>query len=257
MVNKQPKRIAALQRAMTVLEAIGAADGGMRLQDLAQAAGLTAGAVHHIVDTLAADGYVVRTTKPVRYHLGPALYTLLARRGQRRLISVCSEEMIVLQKELGRGNVSFCEAVGQELLLSRQVTAERPELVREPERSVLPPYTSAASVVHLAWWPEERAASYRELRPFSVYGSGLWKTETAWRKVLAQVRKQGYVDLPLAETHFLRIGVPVLRPDGALAASLTISVHGVEDLEDWRQKLIAVGLATTQRIQQRLKDDQR
>lgn len=247
-----PKRIQSLQNAMRVVAAIAGSDDGMRLQDLAAAVGLTAGAVHHIVDTLAADGWVERIEQPVRYRLGHALPALVARQGGRRLARAVDAEMEDLLRRLGGGSLSYCEAAGMEILIIRAADAAHGGRVAPVAGSVLQPYTSAASVVHLAWWPAERAQAYRELRPFEAHGLPLWGSAERFAAALAAARREGFVDLPLADPALLRIGVPVLDAAGALHASLTITMRGDGAA---RARVVAEGLAATRAIQRRLQGD--
>lgn len=248
-----PKRIQSLQHAMRVIAAVAASEDGMRLQDLAATVGLTPGAVHHIVDTLAADGWLVRVPQPVRYRLGHALPAMVARQAGRHLLRVVDAEMAALLQRLPGASLSYCEAAGHEILITR--SSDALGRIGPVTGTVLPPYTSAASVVHLAWWPAERTDAYRQLRPFEVHGLPLWRSADRFARTLATVREQGFIDLPLADQAALRIGVPVLDAAGALAASLTISMHDLDKTEAMRLRAIAEGRAATRNIQTALKGD--
>lgn len=248
-----PKRIQSLQNAMRVIAAVAASNDGMRLQDLAAAVGLTPGAVHHIVDTLAAEGWLVRAAQPVRYRLGHALPAMVARQGGRQLARIIDAEMVALQRRIGTCSVSCCESAGLEILLTRSTDAAHSGTVTPVTGTVLPPYTSAASVIHLAWWPAERAQAYRDLRPFEVHGLPLWGAAERFVAALACARDQDHVDLPLSD-HALRIGVPVLDGGGALAASLTVSVGRVDDQSE-RSRIIVEARSATTRIQHALQGD--
>lgn len=230
---------------MAVVEAIAASEDGMRLQDLARSVGLTAGAVHHIVDTLVAGGWLERGTQPVRYRLGQGLVGIAHRQGRRRMTAVIDAAMIELLAASGGESVSCCEASGNEILLTRAVRGDRPATVVPVVGTVLPPYTSAASVVHLACWPEERAAGYRELRPFEVHAGQMWKGRDAFEAAVAGVRRAGHVDLPLAERTSLRIGFPVFAAAGNLVASLTVTAIQVADPAAARERIVAAGLRAT------------
>ena len=89
-----PKRIQSLQHAMTVIELIAASEDGLRLLDLAQQVGLSSSAVHHIVDTLCAQGWLVRVERPIRYRLGSVLLDLPGRQQQRQRSVVIDAAMI-------------------------------------------------------------------------------------------------------------------------------------------------------------------
>lgn len=225
----EPKRIQAVQRAMAVVEAVAASDDGMRLQDLARVVGMSPAAIHHILATLAGSGWVERADRPIRYRLGAGLAQLADRPRRGRLRALVDAALVALQRDLGCSAVCVCEAVGLEVLLTRQVAADRPGQVEELSGSVLPPYTSAASLVHLAFWPEERVQAYREQRPFEVHGAGLWGSAAAFWDEVAQVRRRGWGLLPLAEAGSLRMGVPIRGAGGGLLASFTLSHPAVGD----------------------------
>jgi DNA-binding IclR family transcriptional regulator len=248
MVNK-PKRIQALQRGMAVLEAIAASPDGMRLQDIAAVVGITPGAIHHIVDTFVADGYVTRGERPVVYRLGPALIALTTRDRKRSLDHTINAELLQLAKRLPSANVVYCESVGWEFRMMRQVDRRRRDTVEALAEAILPPYTSAASLIHAAWWPHERLSEFILQRPFATYGTALWGSREHFEKKLLEIRKQGYVDLPLDNAAGSeRIGVPVLRGDGALVGSITLSA--VQNARgDIKRALIREGRAATKNIQ--------
>ncbi|MBN1670187.1 MAG: helix-turn-helix domain-containing protein [Kiritimatiellae bacterium] len=219
----EAKRIQALTRGMDVLELLAESDDGMRLQDIAKELGGKPPAVHHLLSTLVAGGYVERAERPVRYRLGSGLLDLVGRQVRRRLVRRAGEIMLGLQAELGAVSISFCEARGDGLVVSQQMSVRRPGHVQRDVASPLPPYTSLASIVHLAFWPEERAQRYREQHPFDVYGSGLWHSAAAFEAVVDKTRAEGYVRLPLEAGAKVRlIGLPVFSATDEFVASLTI-----------------------------------
>jgi DNA-binding IclR family transcriptional regulator len=248
----EPKRIQSLQHAMTVVEAIAASEDGLRLLDLAQQAGLSSSAVHHIVDTLCAQGWLVREAQPIRYRLGPVLLGLSGHQRQRQRTAIIDAAMIELLQRSGADSVNLCEAAGLEMLLTRCVRADRPDEVTPVSGSVLQPYTSAASLVHLAYWPAERSQTFCELRPFEVHAGTMWPSRAGFDAALAQTRSENCADLPLNDPHALRLGVPVFDADGALIASLTITVHKALDPTAMRARCIAEGRRITAAIRTQL-----
>jgi DNA-binding IclR family transcriptional regulator len=255
MVNQktsEPKRIQSLQHAMTVVEAIAASEDGLRLLDLAQQVGLSSSAVHHIVVTLSAQGWLVRDAQPIRYRLGPVLLGLPGRQLHRQRCVVIDAAMIDLLQRSGADSVNLCEATGLEMLLTRTVRADRPDEVTPVSGSVLQPYTSAASLVHLAFWPAERSQTFREQRPFEVHAGTMWPSRAGFDDALARTRSAGCADLPLNDPLALRLGVPVFDAVGALIASLTITVHKTADPVAMRTRCIAAGCRTTAAIRAQL-----
>lgn len=248
MVNKHPKRIQSVQRAIALVEAIAASDDGMRLQDLARSIGVTAGAAHHLVDTLAASGWVARSAEPVRYRLGPALAELNGRHQQRRLMTAIEAGMRDLHRRLAVCSISLCEAVGSELVLSRAIAHDAGSAVIETRGTVLPAYTSAASLIHLAFWDAERAGTYRAQHSFTEHGAAMWGTPERFDAALRTVRRGGFAELPVRQSEALRLGVPIFAPGGGLAASFTITVHEGEVDAALRQRCIDESLAAAHRI---------
>lgn len=252
MANTQPKRIQSLQHAMTIVEAIAASDDGLRLLDLAQQVGMSSSAVHHIVDTLAAGGWLVRAEQPIRYRLGPVMVGLAGRQLRHQRTVIIDAAMLELLQRSGADSISLCEATGHELLLTRAAHADRPDEVTPVSGSVLQPYTSAASLVHLAYWPAERTQTFREQRPFEVHAGAMWSSRAGFDAALARARSEGCADLPLQDPQALRLGVPILDAGGALIASLTITVHKAADPAAMRARCIAEGRRTTAGIRARL-----
>jgi DNA-binding IclR family transcriptional regulator len=244
----EPKRIQAVQRAMAAVEAIARSDDGLRLQDLARVVGLSPSAVHHILHTLAEGGWVERQEKPIRYRLGAGLTQLADRPRRGRLRVLVDRALVALQRDLACSAVCVCEAVGLEVLLTRQATADRPGQIEELVGSVLPPYTSAASLIHLSFWPEERVQAYREQRPFELYGAALWGSAEAFWAEAAAVRRRGWGMLPLSDPAALRLGVPIQGPGGGLLASFTLSQAGVADRAATARRLAQAAMAAATAI---------
>ena len=66
----------SLLRAMDVLELVGQADRGMTLAEVCSGLDMKPSTVHNILRTLAARDYLERTTSPVRFRLGSAVFRL-------------------------------------------------------------------------------------------------------------------------------------------------------------------------------------
>jgi len=245
----QTKRIQALARGMKALEVLAESDEGMRLQDIAQALDGKPPAVHHLLSTLVAGGYVEKAQRPVRYRLGSGLFELVSRQARRRLTRRVGEVMLGLQAELGKVSVSLCEARGDELAVTQQISVRRPGYVQRDMANPLPPYKSLALAVHLAFWPEERARQYREQYPFDVYASARWSA-AAFEAVLDAARRTGYVEFPVREKHVRRIGLPVFSQTDELVASITIQL--IADTAKAAQRawprMVKAGLAAVKQI---------
>lgn len=228
---------------MAVLEAIAAEPTGMRIQTLAERLDLTPGAIHHILDTLAEGGYVERRTRPVTYHLGPAVQALAERGRQCQTDAAVDRELQRLARVLPRIKAVYCEAVGMEFRMRRQAGDTGVVAVD----ASLPPYTSAASLVHFAFWPSERVEDYQAERPFTTHGIALWQNRERFDAAVAAVRARGFADLPMDAASRPRIGVPVLRGDGVLVGSFTLTA-GPGTPTATRDDLIREGLAATASI---------
>ncbi len=87
--------------------------------------------------------------------------------------------------------------------------------------AVLSLFTGAGSQALLAYLPTRKLVSLHQTHAASISDAGLGDDWKEFRSYLAQIRRQGYAETTgRANPGMHSLAVPVLRPDGKLAASL-------------------------------------
>jgi DNA-binding IclR family transcriptional regulator len=243
---------------MILIEAISARREGINLKDLAQAIDCSSAATYHLVQTLADSGFVRRLESPARYVLGDKLLNLLSNESKDRYYNIVHDEMLHLQKQLPGSSLFYSEYIGNHITVRSQINANNPTQIQRPNNYVLPPYLSAGSVVHLAFWTSEMADEYQELYPFETYSRVMWDDWETYEAILSQTRKDGCVLVPEKNPLNLKLGLPILGKDNALMAALTVQWNQTQrkGMREKIKTLKQTALATGQRITQRLQGNE-
>ncbi|HWL51255.1 MAG TPA: helix-turn-helix domain-containing protein [Chthoniobacteraceae bacterium] len=243
-MNKPHKPVRSLQRGLALIEAVSRRSEGANLKELAVEIGCSSAATYHLVQTLVEGGYLRRLESPVRYLLGDGLLRLVESQKKDRFYEVVHETMRQLVAQLPGASLSLTEAIGGNIVVSANVHATSPGAVLKEARHPLPPYASAGSLTHLAFWPPEVREEYRARFSFAAHGLAYWKSADAFEAALKTFREAGVFLMPGEPPLHLKLALPILRPGGSLAASLTIQWNQKEraGLARKRKQLTALAL---------------
>ncbi|QYY35084.1 helix-turn-helix domain-containing protein [Ruficoccus sp. ZRK36] len=212
----------SLQRGLALFEAIAKRREGMTLKELAAVIGCSAPATFHLVGTLVEAGYVQRLDSPARYIVGSKWRQLTESKQQDHFYQVVYEAMRELSKALPHTSVHFSEYIGDSVIVRADAPEDAPGLVREGLNHILPPYASAGSFAHLAFWPEEIRSTYQSRYQFEVYGLNFWGSYDAYASAIQSLRDEGVYFMPNIPDGQLKLALPVFRPGGGIAAALTL-----------------------------------
>lgn len=218
MVKKKFKPIRALQHGLKIIEAVSRKKEGAYLKDLAREIGCSSAATYHLVHTLADAGYVRREESPVRFFLGEGLLQLLENQRSDRFYTIIHEAMRKLTAQLPNVTIYLSEYIGGNVVV-RSYTSS-PDQIHEGGARFLPPYVSAASLVHLAFWPPDIREEYQARYSFDAYGLQFWGSRAAFEKALRSLRNAKFFFMPKSPT--LKLALPIFRSQESLAAALTI-----------------------------------
>jgi IclR family acetate operon transcriptional repressor len=193
------RRVAAVDRAVGVLEALAAADGELGTNELARRTGVNASTVSRLLATLAANGYVAHVEESGRYRLGlrlvqldlreavrPHLEELVRKTGETATLSVPGEhEAITVDfvqsgssvqsvATLGRPSVGHATAAGKVLLAFADVPLPTGRLERFTPRTLTDPRRLAAEVerVRAQGWAEAAGERERDLNAIAAPSFG-------------------------------------------------------------------------------------
>jgi DNA-binding IclR family transcriptional regulator len=201
------RRVAAVERAVDVLEALAAADGELGTNELARRTGVNASTVSRLLATLAANGYVTHVEESGRYRLGlrlvqlgnlvvagldlreaarPRLEELVEATGETATLSVPGERDAITVDfvqsgssvqsvaTLGRPSVAHATAAGKVLLAFGDVPLPAGRLERFTPRTVTDPRRLGSEVerVRAQGWAEAAGERERDLNAIAAPSFG-------------------------------------------------------------------------------------
>ncbi len=218
----QYKPVKALQKGMSLLDYLAQHPDGCELNELADHLSCSVPAAFHIVQTMVAADYVRREEKPVRYFLGKALLRLSAGVEEDAFHQGVQDLMYAIHKALSGASVFYCAFQGGHVQIQKNITKDGGSVLQENLNTMLPPYTSVGSLVHLAFWSDEERQHYFDTYAFETYGSALWGDYSSLLKAIKQTQKNRIVFLPSRDKSHIRAGVPLYNADGIFTASFTV-----------------------------------
>lgn len=241
--------VQSLMRGLDVLEFAAAAEQGLTLTEIADRLGVKPPTAFNIGKTLIAKGYLEKTSRPVRYRLGPAALDLAAARERRLCFRQAADVVRALFDELGSATVLLGEPVGGEIRASLRIDPARPEALERFPNWPLAPYTTAVALCFQAFWSGPQRAGYRARHPFSEYGMVLWREPEALEAFLRDARGRGFVAVDSSDP--FRVAAPVYGVGQQLIAGLGASSSHTPDSSS-RSKMIEAVTAGAQRLSQLL-----
>lgn len=250
----QFKPVQSLQRGLALIEAVSRRREGVSLKELAAVAGCSSAAAFHLVRTLVAAGYVRRLEDPARYVLGDKLQMLVGNQQQDRFYQIVQERMIDLYHQLPGSAIYFAEYIAGSVAVRHQVNERTGGMIQQSVNHVLPPYTSAGSAVHLAYWSPSQQQRYMELYDYESYGRHFWGPWETFQAHLDAARQQGAILMPEKQPTHLKLGLPILNLGGVLMASLTVQWNQPDrqGLARRKKQFLAVALDAGRHITQAL-----
>jgi DNA-binding IclR family transcriptional regulator len=214
----------SVPRTFAVLRHLASADGkGLRLKDIADAAGLPPPTTHRLLTSLAAEGMVERLAGTKLYRLGLDLFALAARAGNpMNLRELCRPALLRLTGSLGEtifllvrsGFDAVCIDRTSGLLPIRSFTGDI-------GGSVMLGIGQGAMAIlaYLTSGEQDEVIRYNlpRMRGFAGFDEAFLRTE------IARVRKLGFCDGAQGLIPGMAgLGVPILDPDGRAVAALSV-----------------------------------
>ena len=214
----------SLIRALTLLERLSAAPGGVNLTDLSQQLGMPAATVHRLLSTFEELDFVEQDAKLGLWFVGLKAFTVgnaflnrrdfvaSARPHMHRLVEQCGETVNL--GVIDQGEVVFISQVE-----SREVMRM---IVRLGSRS--PIHASGVGKALLASMSEQQVARILQLRGLARYTDHTIDSPAALREELEQVRQQGYALDDEEHAVGLRcVAAPIFDENGQALAAISLS----------------------------------
>lgn len=240
------KPVQSLQRGVSMIECAAACPVGCgaSLKELAAAAGCSVPAAFHLAQTLVACGFLRREENPPRFYPGERLLEIADSQVRPRSDAGVERLLGAVANVCPEAGVFYCNEAGEDVQVYMQ--RRKPEQGGGIQREVgyaLPPYSSVGSVMHLAFWPPERAARYHAAHDFDALGAVLWASHEALAEQLSMIRERGWFFMPMPNRWQLRAGFGVFGTGGVFRGSLTISLDlpqaaSATEIEQTRGQLV-------------------
>jgi len=213
-----------VDRALEILERLGAAEAGLTLSELSARLGFPKNAVFRITNTLKARGYLARDERTLKFRLTEKLLLLSQPRVERRgLIEASMSPMRALRDEC-RETVQIGRRTGDEGVILEQVEGLHPLRISVDPGLRFPLHNNAPGKLLLAFLPEAaRAAALKRLAlPASTSRTLTDRHDLA--RECERIREQGWSsDFAEADEGIHCVAAPVRDPQGEVLAALWIS----------------------------------
>ena len=241
--------VQAVERALTLLEALAQAGGRLTITELSTRSGLSLGTVHRLLASLLSRGYV-RQELDRRYSLGTALLPL-GDAATRLLGSWAVPYLAQLAHESGEtSNLAVLED-DHVIYVAQAPGRHRMRMFTEVGRRVLP-HSTAVGKVLLAWRSEDHVRSVVERLGLPGRTARTVTTLAGFTAELAAVRERGWaVDDEEEELGVRCLAVPVGPGPEALAA---VSVSAPASRLDHGQPMVVEALRRTAEAMSRALD---
>ncbi|MBO1073936.1 IclR family transcriptional regulator [Roseomonas marmotae] len=242
MTDATTDQAGSLPRALRLLRLLGEGEAlGMRLAELADAAGLPRPSAHRILRALVAEGFVEHDAERRRYRLGLSLFQLAARAGQAGgLRDIARPALLRLTASLGE-TVFLLVRNGFDAVCIDRSAGPLPIMTFTGDIGGRVPLGigqgSSAILAHLP--PGEQDEVIRHNLPRIEEFGGM--DEGHLRQELERIRREGYSATHGILPGMAGLGVPVLDAEGRAVAALSIGTT-TDRLDAARRASVAAAL---------------
>lgn len=230
--------VLSLVKALTLLEAVGAAEDGLKLAEVAEKTGMKATTAHNLLRTLASRRFLEKDGLS-RYRLGRSFWVLSKRQRYSRRVGALSGLLSSLSAEYPDAVVTFAEFSGFDIAVRLRLSPDRPGEIQEPVDRTLPLYGSATGLVFCAFADQDDRAILFERFPFEEFGPVARDGAAGFDAELALVRGRAYAQRCLKETGTVSTAVPLFDATGMFVGALGLSGKDVDAAgEDRREQIV-------------------
>jgi len=237
--------VQSLIRGLDALELAARSEQGLCLAEMAEHLGVKPPTAFNIARTLAAKGYLEKSTRPIRYRLGPAAVELAAARERRLWFRHAVDTVRTVFTSLENATVVLGEPVGGEILVSLRMDPARPQALERFPNWPMAPYATAVALCFQAFWSGPERGAYRGRHPFAECGIVHWHTEAALDAFLDEARSRGVLAVTTSDP--LRVAAPVYGSGQRLIAGLGASLTQVDAGDTMSQRQLTEVVTTAAR----------
>ncbi len=206
--------VQSVVRALDILKLVSASSHGMRLNEIAAAAGLNKTTAFNLIRTLIARGMLEKDAEN-RFLPGPGLEEMAARRQQSGIFRRAGSWLLELSRRHPGGIFTFSELTPGAVNVRLRVSPDRPGEVQRPLGRSCPAYTSATALCLQA--TGSNAESFEEHWSYLEYGAPRWGGREHFLRHQQETARNGFC--ALIEAAHLRAAFAV-ADNFAIGASL-------------------------------------
>lgn len=223
--NKTGKTILSLQKALDIIEIMAAHEAPVRLQDIAQEAGIPSSTALRLINTLRLRGYVNQESASPRYYLSLKLFTLGSQVSANfSVLSVARPYLKEASSELGR-SVNLAIEQNRQVFILEVVggASESHVITTRPGRSV-PLHCTSLGRALMFDYAQEQIDEYCAEVDLQAYTSVTVANAAALKQELERSVQRGYaLDTGEYREGIMGIGVPIMDGTGRPVASISVA----------------------------------
>lgn len=216
--------VQALDRALVILKALAAAEGGLSLTEIAEATGQAPATVYRVLSTFAAHGIVETQTARQLWFVGPEAFRIgSAFVGRSGLVEHARRVMRELMAQTGE-TANLAVADGAQVIFLSQVETHHPirAFFRPGTRG--PIHAAGIGKALLACYPAEEVDRLLGPGPFEVYTARTLSDRAALDADLAAIRARGWAMDDEERTLGMRcVAAPIFNEFREAVAGVSIS----------------------------------
>ncbi len=245
--------VKSVERALSLLELLGAGDDSLGISELARRSGLAVGTVHRLLNTLNRLGYVEQDVETRKYALG--IHIIHLRGAVARRLKLGEQAMPIMKALMRRINETVHLAVlseGEIFYIDRIEGLQTQNMYTQIGKRG-PVHCTALGKTMLAYLPDTAVDQILTDKGMPRVTSRTITSPTILKQQLVEIRKQGFaVDDNESEMSVRCIAAPIRNYTGKVVAALSISGpaarmrperdHELSREVRWAAQQISVGL---------------
>ena len=235
--------VGSVVKAMSLVKITAAAPDGLKNSELAEAANLKAVTCFNLVRTLVSGGFLDRIDG--RLYVGSEISRLAEHRFHTAFFRQAEHALLKLNHAWPRATMIFAVPGTAGMEQTHRISFDHPGVIQRLNNEIMPPYSSAAGLLGLAFDPDEDVRlRIEEKYPFPEFGINLWKSRKALDAFLKKCRKDRIAEIPFDSDVFRRISVPIFDRSGkftaVIGASCPVRDFSKKEFPAIREELIKI-----------------
>lgn len=253
------RTIQSVDRALSLLEEVSLAPGGITLSQLAERTGLNSSTCHHLVSTLVQRGYLMQISRSRGYALGQKIREIndMADREEEPSV-LLRDDLQALGKRLGHG-VQMA-VMSDTSLMTTLSFASPTNQVKEPDEieKMTALHATATGKAILAWVPDTELVRVIANNGLNAYTPRTIVSLSGLVEELRVVRRQKYsIDDEEFREGIVCIGASVRKQGGEVVAAISTTMPAEQATHEYRAQIIREMIAAANQFSSKLRSGTR